>query len=69
MAEARTEIAACHDGSMPLEPYQLISQYTLEPLLKGECEAIPAITVRYGCEFVSLVAASRHCHGECASER
>ena len=54
VAEARSEIAGCHDGSMPLEPYQLISQYTLEPLLKGECERIPAITVRYGCEFVSL---------------
>src|SRR4051794_33186664 len=26
--EARAQIAACHDGSMPLEPYQLISQYT-----------------------------------------
>ena len=54
VAEARTEIAGCDDGSMPLEPYQLISQYTLEPLLKAECEAIPAISVRYGCEFVSL---------------
>src|SRR3989442_10378888 len=28
---ARAEIRACSDGSMPLEPYQLISQYTLEP--------------------------------------
>ena len=54
VAEARTEIAGCNDGSMPLEPYQLISQYTLEPLLKAECEALPAISVRYGCEFVSL---------------
>lgn len=54
VAEARAEIAACHDGSWPLEPYQLISQYTLEPLLKAECERIPALTVRYGCEFVSL---------------
>ena len=54
VAEARSEIAGCQDGSMPLEPYQLISQYTLEPLLKAECERIPAITVRYGCAFVSL---------------
>ena len=54
VAEARSEIAGSHDGSMPLEPYQLISQYTLEPLLKAECERIPAITVRYGCAFVSL---------------
>jgi 2-polyprenyl-6-methoxyphenol hydroxylase-like FAD-dependent oxidoreductase len=34
VAQAEAEIAACTDGSMPLEPYQLISQYTLEPLLK-----------------------------------
>ena len=54
VAEAQTEIAACHDGSMPLEPYQLISQYTLEPLLKAECERLPAISVRYGCEFQSF---------------
>ena len=39
---------------MPLEPYQLISQYTLEPLLKAEAERLPSVTVRYGCEFVSL---------------
>jgi 2-polyprenyl-6-methoxyphenol hydroxylase-like FAD-dependent oxidoreductase len=39
---------------VPLEPYQLISQYTLEPLLKSVAETIPAITVRFGCEFLSL---------------
>jgi 2-polyprenyl-6-methoxyphenol hydroxylase-like FAD-dependent oxidoreductase len=54
VAEARAQIAACNDGSMPLEPYQLISQYTIEPLLKAEAEALPSVTVRYGCEFVSL---------------
>jgi 2-polyprenyl-6-methoxyphenol hydroxylase-like FAD-dependent oxidoreductase len=52
--EAKTEIAACHDGTLPLEPYQLISQYTLEPLLKAEAERLPSVTVSYGCEFVSL---------------
>lgn len=52
--DARTQIARCTDGSMPLEPYQLISQYTLEPLLKAEAEALPSVTVRYGCEFESL---------------
>jgi 2-polyprenyl-6-methoxyphenol hydroxylase-like FAD-dependent oxidoreductase len=50
--DARREIAACTDGTMPLEPYQLISQYTLEPLLKSVAESIPNVTVRYGCEFV-----------------
>ena len=54
VAQARAQIAARNDGSMPLEPYQLISQYTLEPLLKAEAEALPTVTVRYGCEFVSL---------------
>src|ERR687892_2632185 len=38
--EARADIAACTDGSLPLEPYQLISQYTLEPLLKSVVERL-----------------------------
>jgi 2-polyprenyl-6-methoxyphenol hydroxylase-like FAD-dependent oxidoreductase len=54
VAQAQDQIAACTDASMPLEPYQLISQYTLEPLLKSIAETIPAIDVRFGCEFVSL---------------
>src|SRR5262249_29212432 len=33
VARAREAIRRTNDGSMPLEPYQLISQYTLEPLL------------------------------------
>src|SRR3989440_2348132 len=52
--EARAEIRTCNDGTRPLEPYQLISQYTLEPLLKAEAEASPTVTVRYGCEFLSF---------------
>ena len=43
-------------GRQPLEPYQLISQYTLEPLLKAEAETLPSVTVRYGCEFLSFSA-------------
>jgi 2-polyprenyl-6-methoxyphenol hydroxylase-like FAD-dependent oxidoreductase len=54
VAQAQAEIAACTDGSMPLEPYQLISQYTLEPLLKSVAERLPDVDVRYGCEFVSF---------------
>src|SRR5258706_4614376 len=49
--EARRSIDACTDGTLPLEPYQLISQYTLEPLLKSIAETLPTVTVRYGCEF------------------
>jgi 2-polyprenyl-6-methoxyphenol hydroxylase-like FAD-dependent oxidoreductase len=51
---ARAQIAACRDGTLPLEPYQLISQYTLEPLLKSVAESLPAVTVRYGCAFEAL---------------
>ena len=39
VAQAQAQIAACHDGTLPLEPYQLISQYTLEPLLKSVAES------------------------------
>jgi 2-polyprenyl-6-methoxyphenol hydroxylase-like FAD-dependent oxidoreductase len=52
--EARAAARASNDGTLPLEPYQLISQYTLEPLLKSIAESIPAVTVRFGCEFLSL---------------
>ena len=54
VAQAQAEIAACTDGSMPLEPYQLISQYTLEPLLKSVAETLPSVDVRYGHEFISF---------------
>jgi 2-polyprenyl-6-methoxyphenol hydroxylase-like FAD-dependent oxidoreductase len=54
VAEAQAETRASNDGTLPLEPYQLISQYTLEPLLKSVAETLPAVTVRYGCEFLSL---------------
>ena len=54
VAQAQADIAACTDGSMPLEPYQLISQYTLEPLLKSVAETLPGVDVRYGCEFMSF---------------
>ena len=54
VVEARAAIAATNDGTMPLEPYQLISQYTLEPLLKAEAERFPCVCVRYGHEFLSL---------------
>src|SRR5260221_1251718 len=52
--KARAEIRARNDGSMPLEPYQLISQYTLEPLLKSIAERLPSVTVRYGCQLESF---------------
>src|SRR5260370_12642215 len=39
VAEAKAEIAAHNDGR-PLEPYQLISQYTLEQLLRSIVQAL-----------------------------
>ena len=54
VAAAKREIAASTDASMPLEPYQLISQYTLEPLLKAVAETLPSVTVRYGTEFLEF---------------
>ncbi|WP_158914817.1 FAD-dependent monooxygenase [Caulobacter sp. S45] len=48
---ARREGREVNDGTMPLEPYQLISQYTVEPLLKAEAERLQSVSVRYGCEF------------------
>jgi 2-polyprenyl-6-methoxyphenol hydroxylase-like FAD-dependent oxidoreductase len=44
----------CNDGTLPLEPYQLISQYTLEPLLKSVVESLPKADVRFGCELISF---------------
>jgi len=67
---ARAEIRACSDGSLPLEPYQLISQYTLEPLLKSIAEGLPSVTVRYGCRLESftqnesgVTASVKHANG------
>jgi 2-polyprenyl-6-methoxyphenol hydroxylase-like FAD-dependent oxidoreductase len=54
VADAKAEIAAHNDGR-PLEPYQLISQYTLEPLLRAIAETYPELTVRFGCELTGFV--------------
>jgi len=54
VAEAKRQIAASTGAALPLEPYQLISQYTLEPLLKAIAEELPSVTVRYGTECVGF---------------
>jgi 2-polyprenyl-6-methoxyphenol hydroxylase-like FAD-dependent oxidoreductase len=54
VAETRARIAASHDGTMPREPYQLISQYTLEPILLARVKTLPNVTLRFQTEFVSL---------------
>jgi 2-polyprenyl-6-methoxyphenol hydroxylase-like FAD-dependent oxidoreductase len=54
VAERRKQIAESPDGSYLLEPYQLVSQNKLEPLLKEVAEGTPNVTVRYGCELLDF---------------
>ena len=48
VAERRKQIGESPNGAFLLEPYQLVSQNKLEPLLKEVAEATPNVTVRYG---------------------
>jgi 2-polyprenyl-6-methoxyphenol hydroxylase-like FAD-dependent oxidoreductase len=54
VGERRKQIAESEDGRWLLEPYQLVSQNKLEPLLKEVAEGTPNVTVRYGCELMDL---------------
>lgn len=54
VAETRAKIAETHDGSLPREPYQLVSQYVVEPILMARCKQTPGLTVRQSTEFLSL---------------
>jgi 2-polyprenyl-6-methoxyphenol hydroxylase-like FAD-dependent oxidoreductase len=54
VAERRRQITESPDGSFLLEPYQLVSQNKLEPLLKEVAEGTPNVTLRYGCELVDF---------------
>lgn len=51
VARAQAHISSVEDTSEPAEAYQLVSQYTLEPLLKAIAETLPSVTVMYGTEF------------------
>jgi len=46
-----------NDGTMPLEPPAIISQYTLEPILREVAEATAGVTVRFGAELIDYAAA------------
>jgi 2-polyprenyl-6-methoxyphenol hydroxylase-like FAD-dependent oxidoreductase len=54
VAIMREKIAANNDGSLPCEPYQLISQYTLEPILRRTVERCAKVTTLFGLEFESF---------------
>jgi 2-polyprenyl-6-methoxyphenol hydroxylase-like FAD-dependent oxidoreductase len=56
VAEFERTAREVNDGSLPLETYQLISQYTLEPLLRAEAERTPGVTVRFGHELTGFTA-------------
>jgi len=51
VAAMREKIAATNDGSLPCEPYQVISQYTLEPILRRAVERCGKVTTLFGYEF------------------
>ncbi len=54
VAESRARIARCRDGSLPLEPYQVTSQYALEPLLREIAEGLGNAHIRFGTELLAF---------------
>ena len=57
--EARARIAASRDGALPREPWQLISQYTLEPILFQHVRMQPSVQVWTGVELESFAQDER----------
>lgn len=62
--EHREVIARTRDGSEPLEPYQLVSQNDLEPLLVSVAEQLPTVAVRFGCELVDFTQDDAGVHAQ-----
>jgi 2-polyprenyl-6-methoxyphenol hydroxylase-like FAD-dependent oxidoreductase len=54
VAKVREQIAACTDGSLPREPYQLVSQYEVEPVLMARCMGTPGLEIRRETTFRDL---------------
>ncbi len=54
VAEVLAAALEVNDGTMPLEPPLILSQYTLEPLLREVAEATPGVTVRFGAELIDF---------------
>ena len=52
--ELKAEYGTSRDGSKPAEPYQLISQYTLEPLLREIAENTPGVHVIFDREVIDF---------------
>ena len=69
VAERRKQIAESPNGAWLLEPYQLVSQNKLEPLLKEVAEETPNVTVRYGLRTDRLHPGRRRRDGSGANRR
>ncbi|HVX23176.1 MAG TPA: FAD-dependent monooxygenase [Acidimicrobiales bacterium] len=54
VVQAQDEIRRSTDCFLPLEPYQVISQYTLEPLLKSVLDELPMASVDFSSRLVSF---------------
>src|SRR5260370_42375519 len=54
VAALREKIATTNDGALPCEPYQLISQYTLEPILRRAVAQCAKVRTFIGFEFQVL---------------
>lgn len=54
--QLKAEYGQTHDATTAAEPYQLISQYTLEPLLREIAENTPGVDVVFDSEVVSFEA-------------
>ena len=52
--EARLDARATNDGTAPCEPYQLISQYTLEPVLAKIAASLPTVELAWSIEFLGM---------------
>jgi len=50
----QADYRAVHDGTTAAEPYQLISQYTLEPLLRDVAAELPGVAVRFDQEVTGF---------------
>jgi 2-polyprenyl-6-methoxyphenol hydroxylase-like FAD-dependent oxidoreductase len=54
VTELKRQYREVNDGSAPAEPYQLISQYTLEPLLVEALSEMANVEVRFDAEVTSF---------------
>jgi 2-polyprenyl-6-methoxyphenol hydroxylase-like FAD-dependent oxidoreductase len=55
VAEVLAAGFAVNDGTLPLEPHAIVSQYTLEPVLREVAESTPGVRVRFGAELIDFV--------------